>query len=249
MIRKIVLFLLIFIVCSFASIPLSVSVYTTTIQPSSQDTLMDSYRHDSNFGDSTTLRIDSRAVEIYRSLVQFDLSSIPPGSIISSATLKLYYYSYAVNDPVGRTYWAYRVTQSWTEMGATWDTYDGANPWVTAGGDFTTVHGAYAIVPSSYGWMTWTVTDIVKAWVEDGEPNYGFLIKDEAETSDTSYQAIFRSRESGETELRPILEVTYLPPTVGGVIMPVDKLVMLAPYITMLIAAAAVGLTLAFKKH
>lgn len=199
----------------FSYVIVSVSGISSTIQPSSQDTFISSMFTGLNYGGAGELIVyATSSTWNYRVLVQFDLSSIPPGSTVTSATLKLNYYRWDPNDPAGRTLWANRLTQSWTEMGVTWSRYDGTNLWSNPGGDYDLGDSASATVPSSFGWMTWTVTDIVKAWIEDSEPNYGFLIKEEAEGAvSASYMAYFYSREYEETELQPILEIDYTPPS------------------------------------
>lgn len=199
----------------FSYVIIPVSGISSTNQPSSQDTFISSMFTGLNYGGAGELIVyATSSTWNYRVLVQFDLSSIPPGSTVTSATLKLNYYRWATNDPAGRTLWANRLTQSWTEMGVTWSRYDGTNLWSNPGGDYDLGDSASATVPSSFGWMTWTVTDIVKAWVEDSEPNYGFLIKEEAEGAvSASYMAYFYSREYEETELQPILEIEYTPPS------------------------------------
>lgn len=210
MIRKLVVFISIFILSSIAFLPNSVAAATTIIQPSSYDTTLNALSPDNNHGGLDYVVVRGH-LDPYRVLEQFDLSVIPAGSVVSSATLKLYDYMWLSYNPVGRTYWAYRVTQSWTEGGATWNKYDGVNSWATPGGDYTATGGASATVPSIPDWMSWTVTDIVKAWIEDGEPNYGFLIKDSSESGSLAYYSYFYSREEGDpnTALRPILEITY----------------------------------------
>jgi len=198
----------------FSFVIISVSAISSTIQPSSQDTLINGQFPGLNYGGGAELIVRAAsATESYRVLVQFDLSSIPSGSTVTSATLKLYYYRWTTNDPAGRTFWAYRLTQSWTEMGACWSRYDGTNLWLNPGGDYTLEGGTSATVPSGFGWMSWAVTDIVKTWVEDSEPNCGFLIKDATEDAagQAWYMAYYHSLESEETELQPILEVNYTP--------------------------------------
>lgn len=198
---------------SIVFLSVSVSADTATIQPSNQDTFINGAFPGLNYGGGAELIVRAAsATESYRVLVQFDLSSIPSGATVTSATLKLYYYEWGTADPVGRTIWGYRLTQSWTEMGASWLQYDGTNSWSSSGGDYTLDGGSSATVPSSYGWMTWTVTDIVKAWIEDSEPNCGFLIKDATETSTPWCATEFYSRDTtnpDHTELQPILEITY----------------------------------------
>lgn len=192
------------------------SAYCSTAQiNASQDSSITIYEPYANYGSETSLYINSFLDHQQRSLVQFDLSSIPSGATISSATLKLYYgshYGGSEAAPAGRTYWAYRVTHSWTESGVTWDSYDGTNPWTTAGSDYTVTDGASLTMPSSLPvWVQWDVTDIVSAWIEDGQPNYGFLIRDADETQNMeTFNALFRSREyTNIADLNPTLEIVY----------------------------------------
>jgi hypothetical protein len=151
-----------------------------------------------------------------RGFIQFDLSSIPQGSKISSATLMLY-YGYNGDDPVGRTYMVYRVIQPWTEEGVTWEKYDGINEWTVPGGDYTSL-GAYpASVPRNVGeWIHWDLTLIARDWIEEGQANYGLLVKDANEEvqiiNPPFYIAYIHSRENPETEFHPKLRISYVPP-------------------------------------
>ena len=54
------------------------------------------------------------------SIFRFDLSSIPPGTEITSATVNLYYFHYWDNSPAGRPLTMYRVTKEWDEEDAMW---------------------------------------------------------------------------------------------------------------------------------
>ncbi len=86
-----------------------------------------------------------------RTILKFNISSIPSGSTISSATLSLYYSSKAGDTPTGRIYYAYRLTTTdWVENSCTWNT-----PWTSAGGDYTETDGASATVPAQGQWMEW----------------------------------------------------------------------------------------------
>ncbi len=186
----------------------SANVFAATeiIQPSSKDAYIVEGGGGSYTGTSSYILVYPRIGYRFRTLVNFDLTSIPSGSTVSSALLKLY-YNPGVGDPSGRTYMAYRITQLWIETSVSWDNL--ATP--DGGIDYTTTGGASSTVPSSSGWMTWTVTDIVKAWIEGGESNHGFLIKDNNEESSEEVmdQSNFYSREWSEAGQRPILEITY----------------------------------------
>jgi hypothetical protein len=209
---------------------------------------------------------------LIRVLVRFDLSSIPAGSTVNSASLQLCYYSYLGSDPVNRLYVVYRVTTNWVEgdgtgigtTGANWNKPDkSALPtWTTPGGDFTT-SGASPPTPvpawiSIVGqYVTWDVTAIVKAWIESGQSNYGFLVRDPNDgVVSTDAAATFLSKESGippneDWPLKPpILTVDYtLSAPVGGIVVPVDKLGVFAPYLALFgVIAAATVVSVASRK-
>lgn len=64
-------------------------------------------------------------------IIRFDTSSIVDSETITSATLHLYHTN---NNSESHTINVYEVLQnSWTEGGATWNTYDGTNNWNTGG--------------------------------------------------------------------------------------------------------------------
>lgn len=95
-----------------------------------------------NFGDAMPLGIGTatagKVTNVYRTLLRFDLSEIPLGAAISQATLTLFHSP--GNAILGLpSFKAYRLTQpAWTELGATWNQYDGAASWALPGGDYTT---------------------------------------------------------------------------------------------------------------
>src|SRR3990167_4779758 len=71
--------------------------------------------------------------DLRRTLIKFDLSSIPNSSIITVATLRVYDTGSDLTSNT-RTMFANRSKRAWTETGATWNKYDGTNNWATAGG-------------------------------------------------------------------------------------------------------------------
>jgi hypothetical protein len=205
----------------------------------------------SNFGTYHLMLIFSQAGHLERSLVKFDLSSIPPASTINVAYLMLYVNDYD-GAPASRTYVANRITKDWIETQATWNIYKTGSNWAALGGDYTS-DGA-ASTPGAYPgtWVTWTVTDIVKAWIQGGQPNYGFLIKDAAEGTGDTWIA-FSTREATENEQRPVLKVDWTPPPslrpVGGLVMPTDKLEILTPYLALAGLVAVVSAVVVVKRR
>lgn len=132
-------------------------------------------------------------------LIWFSLASIPSGSTIDSATLKLYYYDFKDNDPAGRTLSLFRALQLWNEAAVTWN-----NQPLWAG-----VASSTAQVPASTSdWMEWDVTADVQACISGMSINYGWKITDFVPWNDYNIPiTYFHSREYTNSNLRPVLKV------------------------------------------
>jgi hypothetical protein len=212
-----------------------VEAAAATITPSNADTylsnpnplssIFDPTDKDRNFGDLSALLVDpgngGDDSNLRRSLVKFSLSSLPAGSIINSAHLRLRVGSIGwTDDPTGETLNVYQVTEDWDEMQATWNSrltgtaWTGTNP-AGSGGTWTATGAASATIPSnSTGyWIDWTVTTIVKAWVENSQPNYGFIIDS---PSSKDWTISFGSKED-TSAWRPTLLADYTPPSQASV--------------------------------
>jgi hypothetical protein len=164
---------------------------------------------DTNYGTSADLYVRGSPV---RALARFDLSSLPAGATVISASLQLY-KRYGVAED-GRAYTANRVTGAWTETGVTWRRRDATTLWATPGGEYTAVGAASTVLPDGAVWVSWDVTGIVQGWAGGAQPNYGFLVRDAAEDGSANRYSIFRSREyAADPSLRPRLVVALMPPT------------------------------------
>ncbi|MCH8920266.1 MAG: DNRLRE domain-containing protein [Chloroflexi bacterium] len=157
---------------------------------------------DSSFGAATLMDVqtfqDGGSKENRRSLVQFDVSSIPAGSTVTAATLTL---CAAVVPGSTRTHDVHRVTAVWDET-VTWNNQPTVVPQKVS-----------ASTPATPACMTWTVTADVQLWV-DGTANNGWRIEDANEGSNILHLAQYRTREeSVVTAERPDLDVTYTAPT------------------------------------
>ena len=162
-----------------------------------EDAYVRENRANNNYGNAITMDVRSnRNNRNHRSFVKFDVSSIPVGSTVNSATLTLC----ATQVPgVTRTYNAHLVTASWAEGTITW------NSQPTVAGAVTDT----ADTPASPGCMTWTVTSDVQSWV-DGTPNNGWRVSDSAEGSATMYVTKFRTRDDGTTPSeQPMLQIDF----------------------------------------
>ena len=160
-----------------------------------------------NCGTETSFQVQScylleyEVAANYRAFVGFDLSSIPAGSTINSATLKIYRTgsgngTYAQ----GRTYWFERVTGAWTETGVTWNNQPAV----------TTTNRVSKVSPANNDgeWWNLTVTGMVQDAFAGGVVS--FRIKDNSEdfTVDIAWQE-FWAKEYGS--LMPTLTVDYTP--------------------------------------
>ncbi len=155
------------------------AVTRLTLQPGptdGKDTFLRADKKTNNYGTQTYLRTDSETNKQLRSLLQFNLASVPTTATVQLATLYLYLYSSsgATNDAVQ----AHRVTQvnGWTETGANWNEYDGSRRWGTAGGDYdATVEGAF--IADAVGWKSMTIASLVQRWVNGSVVNNGLLLE------------------------------------------------------------------------
>ncbi|MBU8920245.1 MAG: PQQ-binding-like beta-propeller repeat protein [Bacteroidales bacterium] len=131
-----------------------------------------------------------------KALVKFDLSDLPPGTTISSATLYLYYYH---GNPESECRYEElrlrRITCFWEEDWATWDTVGSCY-------DFSITDAAR--MQTCYGWLDWNVTADVQAMIDGMESNHGWMVSDER-TGDDHPVIRFWARESGHKI--PFLEI------------------------------------------
>jgi PKD repeat protein len=134
-------------------------------------------------------------------LVKFDITSIPSGSTINSATLKLYYYNWLDNNPAGRSLKLYRATSNWNEGTVTWNTQP----------SWASQSTTQATVPSSTGvWMSWDVTNDIQSYVNGIYNNYGWKITDENYWGDYNIPLTYlRSKEYSNNNLWPKLEINF----------------------------------------
>lgn len=146
-----------------------------TSGPLTLNPVADTYIRESssnNFG-TTHLRIGriNGNGKNFRSILNFDLSSVPEGALINSATLRLFATgqsgsaAYSIN--------AHRITQDWTESGASWTETDGSTLWSGGPGgsyDSTVID---TVPAGATGWYEWDLTPLVQEWVDGISTNQG----------------------------------------------------------------------------
>ena len=163
-----------------------------------------------NKGDDDELRIKTQAEKLQRPLLWFDVSSVPVGANVQSATLSLWLADIKNGPAEVRVR---SLQEAWTEMGVTWRDRAEGEPWAVPGGtyDGTSIDTVLVNGPKN-SWVTWDMMGVIGEWIA-GE-NEGVLL--ESPVSGERPELKFRSREEGDAEERPRLEVCYYegpPPT------------------------------------
>lgn len=163
-----------------------------------------------------------------RALIEFDCSSIPAGSVVTSVALRL---SMSMTAAGPQSVALRRVLMEWGEgaseaVGGEGSGIDAAPPdatwlhtmtpsslWATKGGDFAATASATVSVGGN-GFYTWGSTAAmvadVQAWVDDPAANHGWALIGNESGVRTAKR--FDSRENELESNRPVLSVEYTPP-------------------------------------
>lgn len=160
---------------------------------------------------------------IRRGLVGFDLSSVPAGSIVTSASVTL-----QVTRTGGSSgdfnFSLHRLSRNWGEGNssgsgqgaaaqpgeATWiEAKAGSEAWTTAGGDFIGTVSASRLVGGvgSYAWSSPDLVADVQSWLNQPATRFGWILRGNEPTQATR---VFASRESAVN--RPTLSLIYQQP-------------------------------------
>jgi hypothetical protein len=165
----------------------------------SDDAFIRATSPDSNFGSLPEIEVRPDSDANRRGLVRFDLSSIPPGSTVTSATL----YLYEIDKKQDQVTYIYKVTSPWSEGFVTWN-----SPWMTPGGDFDNSYAYASFLPiQSSCMLAIDLTELVQEWV-DGGPNYGFILY----STGLNHILRYSSKENSASDEHPKLHITYLEP-------------------------------------
>lgn len=170
-----------------------------------KDAFIDQEKPDDRKGATNELRVKSEANKLKRSLLQFDLSTLPSDAVISSATLSLYVKG-ASGGAV--TINAHKVTASWKENEVTWKARDKAGGllWAAQGGDYNaTIVSSATLDDTKNVWRAWNLTTLVADWVANPTNNFGVILA----AADGKAEKVFKSSEDGTALQRPKLEVCY----------------------------------------
>ena len=179
------------------------------------DTSINQNQPTTNFASAPTILVDGddpgNTGRDLSTLIKWDLSSIPAGSSVKSATIK-----FNVVDVSSLTYEAYEMKKTWSESQATWNQSATGVPWQTPGalgandrgstplGTLTgTTTGAHTVTFNAAGLA------LLQKWVNTPSVNKGLVISDSANWDGCDLS----SSEASTASLRPQLTVTFSLPT------------------------------------
>ncbi|PCJ77635.1 MAG: hypothetical protein COA57_16595, partial [Flavobacteriales bacterium] len=139
-----------------------------------------------------------------RSVLEFDLSFIPNGAVVVSASLSLYANTDPPNGPHStlngsNACWLQRITTSWIEDSVTWNTQP-----------ITTTQNQVALAQSdsaNQNYENIDVAQLVQDIIDESDSGYGFLLR--LQTESYYRRMTFASSDHSDSTLWPKLKVCY----------------------------------------
>ena len=160
-----------------------------------------------NYGGTTTLKVDGDdpggSGKDASSLLRWDLSSVPTGSKVDSASVTV-----NVTNPSTQTYQIYDLKRPWVESAATWLQYASGTAWEVAGAKGSLDRGSQvgSLSASTTGKRTFTLSPaLVQRWLDNPATNQGIIIANSTNTDGVD----FSSRQDADASLRPTLSMNY----------------------------------------
>lgn len=129
-------------------------------------------------------------------LIQFDLSALPAGAMVSSATLALFHVH---NNNDGSQYDIFRVTSPWDEGTVTFNTAPTFDP--AAVSSLVIADGSTSL------FRDWDITSLVLGWADGSFANYGMWIEEVPVQGNAT--AYFSSSDGAGALSDPILTINY----------------------------------------
>ncbi len=170
----------------------------------SKDTYVDSIDHTTNFGNDINIYVSTRRQETPsserhdRGLLEYDLSSIPSGAVITQAILHVYIYRSP--DPDTTIYFK-RTTAQFNETTVTWDDQPAHTNTNSTSASWTEAE--------TWVWKTVDVTNMVKdAWA--GATWFGVKTFGNLEVFPVNSTSFYHKEGYSGSTYKSYLEVTYL---------------------------------------
>ncbi|WP_107852715.1 DNRLRE domain-containing protein [Oceanimonas marisflavi] len=167
------------------------------------DTYLDDGNPGTNWGSDTQLRISNKSNVQKRGLLRFDLSAIPPASLITSATLEMNLEGIGSGDTAAID--LHRVTRDWHQSQASWSQALNTTNWTSPGGDIDPTAITSAVIEPAGGPVQWDITALAGDWVAGNLDNHGVMLLGSPGVN----HADFSSSNHATAALRPKLTIQY----------------------------------------
>ena len=203
---------------------LNAPAVTISMQPSADATITDQFPTTPQ-GSDTNLQCGttgpSAGSKSRRSLIKFDLSSVPSNAVVSSAALTLRVVK-TPPTPTNGLYALRAVLAAWNEAQATWMARSTGTPWVNTNGggigpDFSESFSQTNFITGN-GNYTWGSSAImvqnVQGWVADPASNNGWVLISQLQGVNFSE----RTLDAREGATKPSLQIQYTVPAVPPVL-------------------------------
>jgi hypothetical protein len=163
-----------------------------------KDTYVSSQFPTTTYCTSINMRVGhSAAPETARTFIQFDLSTIPSGSTVNSATLEVYGgFVFGTSSPIIQ---ARQVTSPWSECTVDWNNQPSFSSNIIAS-DSDPV--------GSTNWWSWDVTSLVQNWMSGTATNDGFALVSDDESAVRGVW-FYTSDDTADAFLKPKLTVNF----------------------------------------
>ncbi len=201
-------------------------VYPSTSYAGAHDSFLAEAAPTTTNGTATTLKIDGDGGSgaDLATLLSWDVSSIPAGSIVRGVSMTL-----SVTNATGNDFQVYALKRRWSESETTWNAAASGTPWSQAGAKgvddrSSTSLGTFS--PGATGTYTLSLNAagvaVVQGWVNDPSSNHGFVLANATSADGVA----LASSESTTTKQRPRLSIGYDAPggTSGTSTAPVGNL-------------------------
>ena len=173
----------------------------------SDDSYIDKQNPNDNFGSDELIKIRNTDGAFWDpddfqmdGLFKFDITLIPQDTLISHASLNLYYKYRKDNHPDGRKLDLKRIIEPWNENNVSWNNKPGT---------FGTT--AIDYVPSLGEWMDFNVINDVQNYVNGVYENHGWRLQDKIAWGRGLIPITgFQSKEGQKSDWRPYLEIEFV---------------------------------------
>ncbi|NOQ74892.1 MAG: DNRLRE domain-containing protein [Crocinitomix sp.] len=211
MIKKVFKKIVLLGITAFCYFPFQ-SFAQTTINYTADSTMSDAMVanggvENSNFGSQNQMNVyhqlNQQIPMAFRTYIQYDLSAIPNGAIITEAKLKL--MTLSVNNAINHPIYIERVgSTSWYEDTITWNN----QPSIITADQLSFTHAQ----TSSTGLHEFVVTDHVQKMITNPNSNNGWRIRLQSESGSADFGINYYASESSNSAKRPVLTITYILP-------------------------------------